>query len=54
MAIFNGYVSHYQRVSVASVVITRFGFLHRVRATLKRHEFRLDFTPTELNGSLLS
>lgn len=29
-----------------------FGFLHRVRATLKRHEFRLDFTPTELNGAL--
>eukprot|EP00435_Cladocopium_sp_Y103_P010688 s3966_g2.t1 len=29
-----------------------FGFLHRVRPTLKRHEFRLDFTPAELNGAL--
>ena len=28
----------------------RFGFLHRVRGTLKRHEFRLDFRPNELNG----
>eukprot|EP00435_Cladocopium_sp_Y103_P011326 s3966_g2.t4 len=30
----------------------QFGFLHRVRPTLKRHEFRLDFTPAELNGAL--
>ncbi|CAE7884774.1 unnamed protein product, partial [Symbiodinium sp. KB8] len=31
-----------------------FGFLDRVRPALKRHEFRLDFTPAELQGQLPS
>ncbi|CAE8740757.1 unnamed protein product, partial [Polarella glacialis] len=30
-----------------------FGFLDSVRAGLKRHEFKLDFAPAELRGSLL-